>query len=62
MIEFVDRLDPEHIAVRLMALGDACDAVSVVAADHPLVSQSIQALKAAGKPAVAYITDHTGTG
>ena len=59
VIEFADRLDPEHIAERLMALGDACDAVSVIAADHPLVSQTIQALKATGKPVVAYITDQS---
>ena len=31
----------------------------MVAADHPLVSQSIHALKAAGKPVVAYITDQS---
>ena len=59
VIEFVDRLDPEHIAGRLMALGDACDAVSVIAADHPLVGQAIQALKARGKPVVSYITDQS---
>jgi len=59
VIEFVDRLDPEHIATRLMALGSACDAVSVIAADHPLVSQTIQALKSSGKPVVSYITDQS---
>ena len=59
VIEFADRLDPEHIAERLMLLGDACDAVSVIAADHPLVSQTIQTLKARGKPVVSYITDQS---
>ena len=59
VIEFADRLDPENIAARLLALGEACDAVSVVAADHPLVSQAIQTLKAKGKPVVAYITDQS---
>jgi LacI family transcriptional regulator len=58
-IEFVDRLDPEHIAARLMALGDMCDAISVIAADHPLLGQTIQALKGKGKPVVAYITDQS---
>jgi len=48
VIEFADRLDPGHIAERLMILGEACDAVSLIAADHPLVSQTIQALKARG--------------
>ena len=59
VIEFADRLDPENIAARLLALGEACDAVSVVAADHPLVSQAIQTLKAKGRPVVAYITDQS---
>ena len=35
VIEFVDSLEPEHIAARLKALGDTCDAVAVIAADHP---------------------------
>jgi LacI family transcriptional regulator len=59
VIEFVDRLEPEHIAARLKALGDDCDAVAVIAADHPLIGQAIQALKAQGKPVVAYITDQS---
>jgi LacI family transcriptional regulator len=59
VIEFVDRLVPEHIAARLKSLGDDCDAVAVIAADHPLIGQSIQALKAQGKPVVAYITDQS---
>jgi LacI family transcriptional regulator len=33
--------------------------VSVIAADHPLVSQTIQALKVKGKPVVSYITDQS---
>lgn len=59
VIEFVDRLNPEHVAARLKALGDDCDAVAVIAADHPLIGQAIQALKAQGKPVVTYITDQS---
>lgn len=59
VIEFVDRLEPEHIAARLKALGDDCDAVAVIAANHPLIGQAIQALKAQGKPVVTYITDQS---
>ncbi len=62
VIEFVDRLDPETIAARLGALGARCDCVAVIAADHPLVSQAIQALRADGKPVVAYITDQSAPG
>jgi LacI family transcriptional regulator len=58
-IEFVDRLEPEHIAARLQALGDESDAVAVIAGDHPLIGQAIHALKAQGKPTVTYITDQS---
>jgi LacI family transcriptional regulator len=59
VIEFVDQLEPENIATRLGALGEKYDAVAAIAADHPLIGQSIQALKAKGKPVVAYITDQS---
>ena len=59
VVEFVDRLEPENIATRLKSLGNACDAVAVIAADHPLIGQAIQELKVKGKPAVAYITDQS---
>jgi LacI family transcriptional regulator len=59
VVEFVDILEPEHIATRLRALGEECDAVAVIAADHPLIGQAVQALKARGRPVVAYITDQS---
>src|SRR5690349_3476049 len=59
VIEFVDRLEPENIATRLKRLGDDCDAAAVIAADHPLIGQTIQALRARGKPVIAYITDQS---
>lgn len=59
VIEFVDMLTPENIASRLKALGRDCDAVAIVAADHPLIAQSIRELHEQGKPVVAYITDQS---
>jgi LacI family transcriptional regulator len=59
VIEFVEHLEPENIAARLSAHGQVCDATAVIAADHPLISQSIQALRRRGKPVVAYITDQS---
>jgi LacI family transcriptional regulator len=55
----VDRLDPQNIADRLEGLGQRCDAVALIAGDHPLISQTIQSLKARGKPVIAYITDQS---
>jgi LacI family transcriptional regulator len=59
LVDFVDRLTPENISQRLFALGRNCDAVAVVAADHPQVGQTIRALSEMGKPVVAYITDQS---
>ncbi|OWK20350.1 hypothetical protein AJ88_31545 [Mesorhizobium amorphae CCBAU 01583] len=39
IVDFVDLLTPETIASRLIALGDSCDAVAVVAADHQLLAR-----------------------
>jgi LacI family transcriptional regulator len=59
LIDFVDILEPQNIADRLEALGRRCDAVAVIAGDHPLIGQTIQSLKAGGKPVIAYITDQS---
>jgi LacI family transcriptional regulator len=59
IIEFADELEPEKVAAHLRALGEDCDAVSVIAADHPLIGQAIHALKTEGKPVVTYITDQS---
>jgi LacI family transcriptional regulator len=57
LVLFEDDLAPEAIAANLLKLGESADAVSVIAADHPLIGQAIDALRARGVPVVAYITD-----
>ncbi|WP_349367263.1 MAG: LacI family DNA-binding transcriptional regulator [Nitratireductor rhodophyticola] len=59
IVDFVDLLTPDNISARLMALGRDCDAVAVVAADHPLISQAIRELREKGTPVVSYITDQS---
>jgi LacI family transcriptional regulator len=59
VVDFVDLLTPENIAGRLKALGANCDAVAVVAADHPVIAQAISELHEKGKPVIAYITDQS---
>ncbi|WP_172291987.1 LacI family DNA-binding transcriptional regulator [Pseudoruegeria sp. HB172150] len=59
VVDFVDLLTPENIAGRLLALGRECDAVAVIAADHPVISHAIRTLREEGKPVVAYITDQS---
>jgi LacI family transcriptional regulator len=59
LVDFVDRLTPENIAARLLALGRECDAVALIAADHPIIGHAIHELKTLGKPVVTYITDQS---
>ena len=54
---FEDDLAPEAVAANLLSLGRQSDAVAIVTADHPLVSQAIDALRAKGVPVIAYVTD-----
>jgi len=59
LIDYVDRLSPETISDRLLALGREVDAVAVVAEDHPLIGQAIEKLCKQNTPVVAYITDQS---
>ena len=60
-VAFEDDLAPESIAANLIKLGRECDAVSVIAADHPLVNQAVEQLRVEGVPVVTYITDLSTT-
>ncbi|OBY28535.1 LacI family DNA-binding transcriptional regulator [Leisingera sp. JC1] len=59
LVDFVDLLTPENIAGRLLALGKECDAVAVIAGDHPVIAHAIHELRGLGKPVVSYITDQS---
>lgn len=57
IVRFEDDLSPDAVASNLLDLGEQSDAVAVITADHPVVSQAIDELRAKGTPVVAYITD-----
>ena len=61
-IQFVDTLTPEAIGTALVELAGTCDALAVVCADHPQISQVINELRGRGTPVVAYITDLSAPG
>jgi LacI family transcriptional regulator len=60
--EFLDDLSPQNIASRMLALGSECDALGVVAAVHPLVTQAVDALQARNVPVFALISQISATG
>lgn len=56
-VVYIDALEPAAIAAQLAVLGKTVDAVAVVAVDHPHVTAAIDALRQAGKPAFALLSD-----
>ncbi len=57
VVQYLEDLSPAHVASRLRDLGAKADAVSLVAADHPKVSQAVEALKADGVPVFTLLSD-----
>lgn len=57
VVEYLRKQSPEDVAAHLLALGEQVDALAVVTADHPLVSEAIAQLQARGVPVFALISD-----
>jgi LacI family transcriptional regulator len=55
-LEHLDDLSPEKVAARMQELARDCDALAVLAAEHPLVTDTIDRLAAQGVPVVALIS------
>ncbi|MCJ2876582.1 LacI family DNA-binding transcriptional regulator [Rhizobium pusense] len=56
-VVFEDDLSPEAVSANLLKMGQSCNAIAVVTADHPLVSQAIDELRSKGVPVVTYVSD-----
>ncbi len=61
IVDFSDELDPQIIASHLRDLGARCDAVAIVAVDHPLVNGAVDELVARGKAVFTLLSDLTTT-
>jgi LacI family transcriptional regulator len=55
-LEHLDDLSPETVAARMLALAEDSDALAVLAAEHPLVTDAIDQLAARGVPVIALIS------
>lgn len=56
-IEYMDELAPRSIAASIRAAGRTCDALAVVALDHPHVNEAIAEVAAQGKPVFTLLSD-----
>ena len=54
--EQLDDLSPEQVALHMKQMATACGALAVVAAEHPIVSDAIDALAEQGTPVIALIS------
>ena len=61
-IEFAQDLSPQYMSAKLRELGSECEAVGVVAAVHPLISQAVDDLKQRGVPVFALISQLSASG
>lgn len=61
-IEFLEDLSPQNTAARMLALGETCDAIGVVAAVHPLVTQAVLDLQQKGLPVFGLISQLSASG
>ncbi|MGU7772750.1 LacI family DNA-binding transcriptional regulator [Burkholderia sp. MR1-5-21] len=55
-IEHLDDLSPEQVSTRMLELGEETDALTVLAAEHPLVIDAIDRLSTRGVPVIALIS------
>lgn len=53
----MDDLTPRSVAERILRLGARCDALAIVAADHPKVNAAVDTLQASGCPVYALLSD-----
>ncbi len=56
VLENLSELSPETVAQRLLELGKICDAVALVAAEHPLISNAIDQLIDDGVPVLSLLS------
>lgn len=58
-IEFLDEIAPSAIAGRIAEMGQRTDALAIVAVDHPLVVEAVEAVAAKGKPVFTLLSELT---
>ena len=61
-LEYLDDLSPENVAARLTSLGDTCESVALVAAEHPLISDAVDDLLREGVPVIGLIAPLSARG
>jgi LacI family transcriptional regulator len=61
-IEFLEDLSPQNTATRALALAEACDAICLTSAVHPVVTAAVERIQSNGLPVFALISQLSATG
>ena len=61
-LEFLDDLTPEKVAKQMVSMGERCEALAIVAPQHPLVADAIDTVLETGVPVVSLIGPLTARG
>lgn len=61
-LEHLETLTPDHIAERLLAMAGACEAVALVAAEHPILTAAIDQAIDRGVPVIGLIAPLSARG
>jgi LacI family transcriptional regulator len=61
-LEYLDDLSPERVAESLLALGEKCESVALVAAQHAIVADAIDEVLSKGVPVAALIAPLSAKG
>lgn len=61
-LEYLDDLSPDNVAKRLIAMGETCESVALVAAQHPMVADAIDTVMAKGVPVAGLIAPLSARG
>lgn len=59
LLDFVDELVPARIAARIRDMSERCDALAIVAVDHPTVHEAVEEAVSRGKPVFTLLSDIT---
>ena len=59
MVDFSEELVPATIVLRLREMAQRCDAIAVVAVDHPLINDAVEDISAKGVPVFSLLSDIT---
>jgi LacI family transcriptional regulator len=60
-LDYTEELAPRRIVEGLEAMADKCDALAMVAVDHPLVNGAVESLAARGKHVFTLLSDISST-